>query len=57
MIGQRSTGFSRLGGSIMKTTLDMEKVSGVTLAELNLSESPKLRSRIGIKPDAVNQEG
>ena len=27
-----------------KTTLDMEKVSGVTLAELNLSESPKLRA-------------
>ncbi|MDR9856384.1 helix-turn-helix domain-containing protein [Paenibacillus sp. VCA1] len=40
-----------------KTTLDMEKVSDVTLRQLNLSESPKLRLRIGIRPDAVNQGG
>ncbi|MFP4977951.1 ArsR/SmtB family transcription factor [Paenibacillus sp. CN-4] len=40
-----------------KTTLDMEKVSGVTLKDLQLELSPKLRMRIGIKPDAVHQGG
>lgn len=40
-----------------KTTLDMEKVSGVALKDLQLEQSPKLRLRIGIKPDAVHQGG
>lgn len=40
-----------------KTTLDMEKVSGVALKDLQLELSPKLRMRIGIKPDAVHQGG
>lgn len=40
-----------------RTTLDMEKVSDVTLAQLNINQSPKLRMRIGIKPDAVYQGG
>ncbi|MEC0238809.1 helix-turn-helix domain-containing protein [Paenibacillus dokdonensis] len=40
-----------------KTMLDMEKVSDVTLHDVNLAQSPKLRLRIGIQPDAVNQGG
>lgn len=40
-----------------KTTLDMDKVSDVTLDHLRINESPKMRLRIGIKPDAVNQGG
>ncbi|MEC0107687.1 ArsR family transcriptional regulator [Paenibacillus taichungensis] len=40
-----------------KTTLDMEKISAVDLAQLNLQNSHKLRVRIGIKPDAVHQGG
>ncbi|SET70011.1 transcriptional regulator, ArsR family [Paenibacillus sp. NFR01] len=40
-----------------RTTLDMEKVSDVTLGQLNINQSPKLRMRIGIKPDAVYQGG
>ncbi|MXO81414.1 transcriptional regulator, partial [Paenibacillus sp. OT2-17] len=40
-----------------KTALDMEKVSSVTLDQLNLQNSHKLRLRIGIKPDAVHQGG
>lgn len=40
-----------------KTTLDMEKISAVDLALLNLQNSHKLRVRIGIKPDAVHQGG
>ncbi|WP_413378544.1 ArsR/SmtB family transcription factor [Paenibacillus taichungensis] len=40
-----------------KTTLDMEKISAVDLAQLNLHNSHKLRVRIGIKPDAVHQGG
>ncbi|MGF9696059.1 MULTISPECIES: ArsR/SmtB family transcription factor [Paenibacillus] len=40
-----------------KTTLDMERISQVTLDQLNLQNSHKLRLRIGIKPDAVYQGG
>lgn len=40
-----------------KTTLDMEKISAVDLAQLDLQNSHKLRVRIGIKPDAVHQGG
>ncbi|ASA19969.1 ArsR/SmtB family transcription factor [Paenibacillus donghaensis] len=40
-----------------KTTLDMEKVSGVALNDLQMDQSPKLRLRIGINPDAVHQGG
>lgn len=40
-----------------KTTLDMEKVSGIALKDLQLELSPKLRMRVGIKPDAVHQGG
>lgn len=40
-----------------KTTLDMEKISAVDLAQLNLQNSHKLRVRIGIKPDAIHQGG
>lgn len=40
-----------------KTTLDMEKISSVSLGQLNLEQSPKVRLRIGIKPDAVHQGG
>lgn len=40
-----------------KTSLDMEKVSPVTLNQLNLMDSHKLRLRVGIKPDAVHQGG
>ncbi|MFJ2042997.1 MULTISPECIES: ArsR family transcriptional regulator [unclassified Paenibacillus] len=40
-----------------KTTLDMEKISAVDLAQLNLQNSHKLRVRIGMKPDAVHQGG
>ncbi|PWW33557.1 MULTISPECIES: ArsR/SmtB family transcription factor [Paenibacillus] len=40
-----------------KTTLDMEKISAVDLAQLNLQNSHKLRVRIGIKPDAFHQGG
>lgn len=40
-----------------KTTLDMEKISAVDLAQLNLHNSHKLRVRIGMKPDAVHQGG
>lgn len=40
-----------------KTTLDMEKVSNVSLNDLLINRSPKLRLRIGINPDAVHQGG
>ncbi|WP_458126948.1 ArsR/SmtB family transcription factor [Paenibacillus sp. Z3-2] len=40
-----------------KTTLDMEKISSVTLNQLNLQDTHKLRMRVGIKPDAVYQGG
>ncbi|MGX1830006.1 ArsR/SmtB family transcription factor [Paenibacillus taichungensis] len=40
-----------------KTTLDMEKISAVDLAQLNLQNSHKLKVRIGIKPDAIHQGG
>ncbi|MDF9843866.1 MULTISPECIES: ArsR family transcriptional regulator [unclassified Paenibacillus] len=40
-----------------KTTLDMEKVSETTLKDLQLEGNPKLRLRIGIRPDAVHQGG
>ncbi|WP_413408800.1 ArsR/SmtB family transcription factor [Paenibacillus amylolyticus] len=40
-----------------KTTLDMEKISTVTLNQLNLQDTHKLRMRVGIKPDAVYQGG
>ncbi|SDK15857.1 ArsR family transcriptional regulator [Paenibacillus marchantiae] len=40
-----------------KTTLDMERISAVDLAQLNLQNSHKLRVRIGMKPDAVHQGG
>jgi len=40
-----------------KTTLDMEKVSDVSLSRLNLEQSPKLRLRIGVHPDSVHQGG
>lgn len=40
-----------------KTTLDMEKVSDVSLSQLNLAQSPKIRLRIGVSPDSVHQGG
>lgn len=35
----------------------MEKVSNVSLNDLLINRSPKLRLRIGINPDAVHQGG
>ncbi|CQR56363.1 ArsR/SmtB family transcription factor [Paenibacillus riograndensis] len=40
-----------------KTTLDMEKVSDVSLSQLNLTQSPKIRLRIGVNPESVHQGG
>ncbi|WP_379128684.1 ArsR/SmtB family transcription factor [Paenibacillus sp. sgz500958] len=39
------------------TTLDMEKISGVTVGDLKLSLRPNIRLRIGVKSDAVHQGG
>ncbi|MNR64997.1 hypothetical protein D3C85_1878640 [compost metagenome] len=35
----------------------MERVSNVALDDLLINQSPKLRLRIAIKPDAVHQSG
>ncbi|WP_413408804.1 ArsR/SmtB family transcription factor [Paenibacillus amylolyticus] len=40
-----------------KTMLDKEKISDVSLSDLNLGDKPKLRLRIGIHPDAKHQGG
>ncbi|MNO16822.1 Helix-turn-helix domain protein [compost metagenome] len=40
-----------------KTTLDMEKVSDVNLSQLNLTQSPKIRLRIGVNPESIHQGG
>ncbi len=40
-----------------KTTLDMEKVSDVSLSQLNLTQSPKIRLRIGVNPESIHQGG
>lgn len=40
-----------------RTTLDMEPVSDVKLADLNLRQRPSVRLRIGVKEDAVNKGG
>jgi predicted transcriptional regulator len=40
-----------------KTTLDMEKISGVSLGDLHLNQRPNIRLRIGVKPDAVHKGG
>lgn len=40
-----------------RTTLDMNKVSSVTLGDLNLMQRPSIRLRIGVKPDAVHSGG
>lgn len=40
-----------------QTTLDREKVSDVSLNELNITKSPKIRLQIGIHPEAVHQGG
>ena len=40
-----------------KTTLDMVTISPVHLSQLRLEQSPKVRLRIGIKPDAIHQGG
>ncbi|RRJ62061.1 ArsR family transcriptional regulator [Paenibacillus oralis] len=40
-----------------RTTLDMQKVSDVTLSDLRLQQRPGLRVRIGVKPDAVRKGG
>lgn len=40
-----------------RTTLDMQKVSDVTIADLRLNQRPGLRVRIGVKPDAVHKGG
>ncbi|WP_040953053.1 ArsR/SmtB family transcription factor [Gorillibacterium massiliense] len=40
-----------------RTTLDMKKVSSVTLSDLNLAQRPVIRLRIGVKPDAVHKGG
>lgn len=39
------------------TSLDHERISGVNLHHLRVLESPKLRLRIGIDPEAVHQGG
>ncbi|MFD1954113.1 ArsR/SmtB family transcription factor [Paenibacillus thailandensis] len=40
-----------------RTTLDMEKISDVTLNDLMLMQRPNVRLRVGVKPDAVYQGG
>ncbi|MCC3373724.1 transcriptional regulator [Cohnella sp. REN36] len=40
-----------------RSTLDNERVSGITLAELGLESSPFISLRIGIKPDAAHKGG
>ncbi|MEC2345863.1 helix-turn-helix domain-containing protein [Paenibacillus barengoltzii] len=40
-----------------RTTLDMQKVSDVTIDDLNLDQRPSLRVRIGVKPDAIHKGG
>lgn len=40
-----------------RTTLDMKKVSDVTVDRLNLHQRPNLRLRIGVAPDAVHKGG
>lgn len=40
-----------------RTTLDMKKVSDVTLSDLRLNQRPNLRLRIGVKPDAIHKGG
>ncbi|MFB5673413.1 ArsR/SmtB family transcription factor [Paenibacillus terreus] len=39
------------------TTLDMEKISDVTIGDLKLLQRPNIRLRVGVKPDAVHQGG
>ncbi|MEF2248816.1 ArsR/SmtB family transcription factor [Paenibacillus sp. IITD108] len=40
-----------------RTTLDMKKVSDVTLADLKLEQRPSVRLRIGVKADALHKGG
>jgi predicted transcriptional regulator len=40
-----------------RTTLDMQKVSEVTIDQLGLLQKPNLRLRIGVKQDAVHKGG
>jgi predicted transcriptional regulator len=40
-----------------RTTLDMQKVSDVSLEQLDLTQKPNLRLRIGVKPDAIHKGG
>jgi predicted transcriptional regulator len=40
-----------------RTTLDMQKVSDVTIGQLNLMQKRNLRLRIGVKADAVHKGG
>lgn len=40
-----------------RTTLDMDKVSDMTVHDLKLAYRPNVRLRIGVKPDAVHQGG
>ncbi|MEF2246307.1 MULTISPECIES: ArsR/SmtB family transcription factor [unclassified Paenibacillus] len=40
-----------------RTTLDMKKVSDVTLADLKLEQGPSVRLRIGVKADALHKGG
>ncbi|MNC34775.1 hypothetical protein D3C75_832290 [compost metagenome] len=35
----------------------MEKVSDVNLSQLNLTQSPKIRLRIGVNPESIHQGG
>jgi len=40
-----------------RTTVDMKKVSDVTLQDLQLGQRPNIRLRIGVKPEAVHKGG
>ncbi|AIQ46022.1 ArsR family transcriptional regulator [Paenibacillus sp. FSL R7-0273] len=39
------------------TTLNQQKISDISLSMLQVKESPKVRLRIGVNPEAVNQGG
>ncbi|MFS0869261.1 ArsR/SmtB family transcription factor [Paenibacillus xylanilyticus] len=41
----------------VRTTLDKEKISDISLHDLDLGDKPKLRLRIGIDPEASHQGG
>ena len=42
---------------VERTTLDMKKISDVTLADLKLEQRPSVRLRVGVKADALHKGG